>query len=179
MKRAIALTVAVALAVLGVSAGSYAAVKTKKYTGLFVYSKDKKVGEIDRTTSRNNKVIKDTSSSSGDHMRIEIPFRDRAPKNGKGVHVSVDWKKYGKDCGISGIEVHVTGGGISKSCSTGWKGNGHFESWSVSGSGWAISKPRKYFNGEDLTLRGGVHICQTQWNSDPCSGRRWVTTFWD
>ena len=28
-------------------------------------------------------------------------------------------------------------------------------------------------------LRGGIHVCQAQWNSDPCSGKRWVTTFWD
>lgn len=161
------------------SGTAYAAVQTKLYSGLYAYGdNDNILAEIDRTTNVNNKVVKDTSSADGDHMRIEIPFRDRAPSNGKSVHASVDWKKHAQNCGINGIDIHVTGGGISTACNDEWQDNGHFESNNVSGSGWWFVKPRKYFNGTDNTLRGGIHVCQAQWNSDPCSGRRWVTTFW-
>lgn len=179
MRRISTIIAILSLSVMSFGGTGYAAVKYKLYDGLYAYGdSDNILAEIDRTTSANNKVVKDTSSADGDHMRIEIPFRDRAPSNGKGVHASVEWKKNARNCGLSGIEIHVTGGGYSTSCDESWKGNGDYASDNVSGEGWWFVKPRKYFNGSDNTLRGGVHVCQGQWNADPCSGKRWVTTFW-
>lgn len=180
MRRIAMFVVVFLMAFAGFGASAYAAVKVKLYEGLYAYGDSGNIlAEIDRTTNANNKAVKDTSAAAGDHMRIEIPFRDRKPGNGKSVHASVNWKKHSRNCGVNGIEIHVTGGGISTACDTGWNNNGHFESNNVSGSGWWFVKPRKYWNGEDGSLRGGIHVCQAQWNSDPCSGKRWVTTFWN
>ncbi len=171
---------AVAATVCLTATSALAAVVTARYEGVLAYGDDGTVlAEIDRTTNVNNLVQKDTSYAGGDNMRIQIPFRDRKPRNGKGVHASVEWKKNALDCGLSGIEVHVTGGGISTSCYVNWHGNGDYESDNVTGDNWWFVNPRKFWNGSDGMLRGGIHVCQAQWNSDPCSGKRWVTTFWD
>lgn len=171
----------VATTMVGLTATTaFAAVVTARYEGVFAYGDDGTVlAEIDRTTNANNLVQKDTSYAAGDNMRIQIPFRDRKPTNGKSVHASVEWKKNALDCGISGIEINVTGGGIYSSCYVDWQGAGDYESNDVSGDGWWFVNPRKFWNGEDGMLRGGIHVCQAQWNDDPCSGKRWVTTFWD
>ncbi len=176
MKRLATLAIAVLATILATSGSALAAYKL--YSGLYAYSGSTVVAEIDRTTNANNKVHKDTSSASGDRMKIDIPFRDRQPNNGKSVHASVEWLKHSRNCGINGIEIHVTGGGISTSCDSSWTGNGNYESNNVSGSGWWFVYPTKAFNGTDNSLRGGIHVCQAQWNADPCSGKRWVTTFW-
>jgi hypothetical protein len=179
--RSLAKSLLVAMvAVALTSATAVAAVVTARYEGLFAYGDDNVVlAEIDRTTNVNNLVQKDTSSAAGDNMRIQIPFRDSKPNNGKSVHASVEWRKNALDCGISGIEVSSGGAGISTSCYVDWQGNGDYESNDVSGDSWWFANPRKYWNGSDGMLRGGIHVCQAQWNADPCSGKRWVTTFWD
>jgi hypothetical protein len=179
--KSLSKVVVVAAVLVGLTATSaVAAVLTARYEGLYAYGDDGTVlAEIDRTTNTNNLVQKDTSYAAGDNMRIQIPFRDSKPANGKSVHASVAWKKNALDCGISGIEVTATGGGISTSCYVDWQGAGDFESDNVSGDGWWFVSPRKFWNGSDGMLRGGIHVCQAQWNSDPCSGKRWVTTFWD
>lgn len=181
MTRRLCKAAMAAVMVVGLTASSaFAAVITARYEGVLAYGGDGSVlAEIDRTTNVNNLVQKDTSHASGDNMRIQIPFRDRKPSNGKSVHASVEWKKNALDCGLSGMEVHVTGVGFSSSCYINWQGAGDFESDNVSGSGWWFTNPRKYWNGTDGMLRGGIHVCQAQWNADPCSGKRWVTTFWD
>lgn len=160
-----------------VGAGTAGAYQIAHYTGLYVYDDDHGnglVGEIDYTTTTNNKVEKIDNDPYGDRVKITAPFRDRAPANGAGVHTSVDWAKNGTFCYISGIGVSSTGGSVSASCSNGWNSYGHTESSNIQDSSWWFSYHSKVYDPSSNSIRGGVHICQEESDADPCSGKRYM-----
>jgi hypothetical protein len=165
-------TVLLATLIVGAGAGAASASNlTAHYTGLYVYDDNNGkglVGEIDYTTNANNLVQRIDSDAYGDRMKISVPFRDRAPSNGAGVHVSVNWYKHGDYCYVSGISTN----GASNSCSSGWNGYGNYESKNVSDSGWWFVYPAKAYDPYSDSIRGNLHICQAESTADPCSGYR-------
>jgi hypothetical protein len=157
--------------VLLAAGGATAAVKTAHYTGLVLTVGGTAVGEIDRTTTANNLVQKDTSDPNGDYIKVQAPFRDRAPGNGKGVHVSVSYSKNGTFCYAAGISAD---GGASVGCSAGWNGYGSTESRNIEDSAWWFSNQKKKFDPNSNSIRGGIHLCQSALLADPCTDNRYV-----
>lgn len=165
--------VAIAGAALIMGAGSASAYQIIRYTGLYVYDDDNGnglVGEIDYTTNINNKAEKIDNDPYGDRLQIQTPFRDRAPANGAGVHTSVDWAKNGTYCYVSGIGQ----GSGSVACGSGWNAAGHTETSNISDSAWHFWSHQRAYDPYSDSIRGGVHICQAEFDADPCSGKRYM-----
>lgn len=157
--------------------GTANAYQVKNYAGLYVYDDSHGnglVGEIDRTTTVNNKVEKINNDPHGDRMRITAPYRDRNAANGRGVHTSVDWAKNGSYCYLSGIGVSKSGGSAAVSCGSGWNGYGHTESSNIQDTSWWFSYHQKPYDINSNSIRGALHICQEENDADPCSGKRFM-----
>ncbi len=166
-------SVGLSLVLILMGTGS-AVAATKTYAGLLLKDDGNVVGEIDTTTSVNNKYWLDLKDPNGDRMKIQAPTRDRRPANGRGVHVSVSWTRNGSYCYVSGI-----GEGAQISCGDGWVGDGTTSTKDTQDSAWTfwvISKAIPGGNSE--SLRGGIRICESQAWSDPCTGNRYVGVSW-
>lgn len=169
--RRMAIGLAASAVAVMATAASASAYQVIHYTGLYVYEGGTKlVGEIDYTTNANNLAEKVNNDANGDRERIQAPWRDRAPGNGRAVYTHVNWAKNGTYCYISGI-----GDGAQASCGSGWNGYGSTRSKDIQDSSWWFSWHNKAYDPYSDSIRGQLQVCEDiSWQSDPCSGSRFL-----